>query len=127
MSGTVSSCEFLGFCAASGKVWLASGELSKRSDASTPGSRGCSVQGRLVSNGEIAIRLRVPFSSSMRGAKVAAGDCDRNLVRDLVSALRQFSEAGPLVLLSKFKREGRHWGFSMLGLEQRCIGQFEGT
>ena len=127
VSGTVSSCEFLGFCAASGTVWLASGELSKRSDASTPGSRACSVQGRLVSNGEIAIRLRVPFSSPMRGAKVAAGDCDRNLVRDLVSALRQFSEAGPLVLLSKFKREGKHWGFSMLGLEQRCIGQFEGT
>jgi hypothetical protein len=127
VSGTVSAGEFLGFDAASGTVWLASEKLSKRSDANTPGSRGCSVQGRLVSKGEIAIRLLVPFSSPLKGAQVAAGDCDRRLVRDLVSALQQFSGAGPLVLLSKFKREGRHWGFSMLGLEQRNLGYVEGT
>lgn len=113
VSCSVSASNFLGFCAASGTVWLSSEDMSKRANANTPGSRGCYVKGNLVSNGELAIRLRVPFSSHMRGVKVLAGDCDRRLVRDLVTALSQFSGQGPLVLLSKFKRQGGSWGFSM--------------
>ena len=97
-----------GYNPETGRLCLASEDLCKRINAGLPGMRVCVFSGSATLGGEMCVRLVVPHrgKGACNGVVACEGHHDRALVSALLGVLAEFSEQGPLALLSAFSPAG---------------------